>query len=252
MNAAVGTKRVILLGALSAIGEATARLYAGEGARFLLVGRNAERLESVGADLEARGAERCLCWPIDLAETGDPFQTFQKMVDALGGVDYVLVFYGVLGNHEQAERELAEARSIIRTNFSSVAEWCLAAASHLEAQGHGALLVASSVAGDRGRRSNYVYGASKGALTLLVQGIAHRLAPSGARAVAMKLGYVDTPMTDGFRKGGLLWASPEQAASAVRRAAEGHRSIVYAPWFWRWIMLIIRNVPTWLFHRTKL
>ena len=142
MNDAVGTKRVIFLGALSAIGEATARLNAGEGTRFLLAGRNEERLESVAADLEARGAGRCLCWQIDLAEAVNPFQTFQDMVDALGGVDHVLVFYGVLGDQEQAERELAEARSIIKTNFSSVAEWCLAAANHLEAQGHGVLLVA--------------------------------------------------------------------------------------------------------------
>ena len=252
MSVTGGPKRVIILGALSAIGEMTARLYAGEGAHLLLAGRNAERLESVASDLKARGAGRCLGWPIDLAKIADPFQTFQEMVDALGGADDVLLFYGVLGDQERAERDVAEARTIIKVNFSSAAEWSLAAAGHLEAQGHGALVVVSSVAGDRGRRSNYVYGASKGALTLLVQGIAHRLAPSAARAVVMKLGYVDTPMTDGFAKRGLLWASPEQVALSIRRAAEGRQPMVYAPWFWRWIMLLVRSVPAWIFHRTKL
>lgn len=252
MNSGASPKRVIILGALSAIGEATARLYAEKGSHLLLVARREDRLKQVAAGFEALGAGSCHCWPIDLATTEDPFETFRAMVDELGGADHVLLFYGVLGDQELAERNLGEVRTILAVNFASAVEWCLAAANHLEMQGRGVLLVASSVAGDRGRRSNYVYGASKGALTLLVQGIAHRLAPSGARAVVMKLGFVDTPMTAKFERGGPLWASPAQIARSVWRAAEGRRPIVYAPWFWRWIMFLIRNTPAWLFHKTRL
>ena len=244
--------RVIVLGALSAIGEATTRLHAAEGARLLLVGRSEDRLDQVAADLKARGAADCLCRPLDLAETGDPFAAFDEMVEALGGVDYVYLFYGLLGEQRQAEADLEAARRILRVNFSSAAEWCLAAAGRLEKQGEGVLVVASSVAGDRGRQSNAIYGAAKGGINLLVQGLAHRLAPSGARAVAVKMGLVDTPMTDGFDKGGPLWASPDQVAKTIRRSADGKSPLVYAPWFWRWIMLIIRLVPAGIFHKTKL
>ena len=119
-------------------------------------------------------------------------------------------------------------------------------------QGRGALVAVSSVAGDRGRQSNYAYGAAKGGLALFVQGLAHSLAASNARAVALKPGFVDTPMTEGLKKGGPLWAKPEAIAEAVRRAAERGGPIQYAPGFWRWIMLAIRSAPAFVFHRTRL
>ena len=252
MSGAASGAGVVVLGALSAVGEATARLHAAEGARFLLVGRDETRLVQVAADLKARGAADCLCRSLDLADQADSYAAFDEMAEALGGVDYVYLFYGLLGDQRQAEEELSAARAILKVNFSSAAEWCLAAARRLERQGRGVLLVASSVAGDRGRQSNALYGAAKGGLTLLVQGLAHRLAPSGARAVSVKMGFVDTPMTDGFKKGGPLWASPDQVARAIRRSADGRRPLVYVPWFWRWIMLVIRLVPAPIFHRTKL
>ena len=190
-----GVKQVIILGALSAIGEATARLYAAEGARLVVAGRNETRLRQVGDDLLARGAAECRSWPIDLA-AADAAAEFAKMVQALDDrVDAVLLFYGVLGDQREAERDPAMLRNIIAVNFASAAEWAVAAANQLEKQGGGVLVAVSSVAGDRGRQSNYVYGAAKAGLTTLVEGIAHRLAPSGARAVALKLGTVDTPMT---------------------------------------------------------
>jgi NAD(P)-dependent dehydrogenase (short-subunit alcohol dehydrogenase family) len=117
----------------------------------------------------------------------------------------------------------------------------------------GLIVGLGSVAGDRGRKSNFVYGAAKGGLALALQGMAHRSALAGGpRAMVVKLGFVDTPMTSGFKKGGPLWSSPERAAAAIAGAMERPRAIVYAPWFWRWIALIIRCLPQPLFDKADL
>lgn len=252
-NAAKKARHVIVLGALSAIGEATARLYAKEGARLVLVARNEARLRQVGDDLKIRGAAECLVVSIDLA-TCYATTEFAKMAAALDDrVDAVLLFYGVLGDQREAEKDLAQLRNIIAVNFSSAAAWAVSAANQLEKQKSGVLLAVSSVAGDRGRQSNYIYGAAKAGLTTLIEGIAHQLAPSGAHAVALKLGFVDTPMTAHIKKGGPLWAKPDQIAHIVKAIADKPgKPLVYAPWFWGWIMLIIKWVPTAIFHKTKL
>lgn len=253
MSAATSGQRVIVLGALSGIGEATARLYAADGARLVLAGRKAARLQQVSDDLAARGAAKAAVWPIDLVACTDVAAELDRMRDALGGPpDAVLVFFGTLGNQALAEREPGEAGRIIAANFAAAASWCLAAAALLERQGAGALVVLSSVAGDRGRQSNYVYGAAKAGLSVLVEGIAHRLARTGARAVVVKAGFVDTAMTAHLKRGGPLWAKPEVIARLVKSAAErGRLPVVYAPWFWRFIMLVVRNVPAFIFHKTR-
>jgi NAD(P)-dependent dehydrogenase (short-subunit alcohol dehydrogenase family) len=158
----------------------------------------------------------------------------------------------VLGDQATAEQDPAAARAVFETDFLSAAAWCLAAANHLASRRTGALVVIGSVAGDRGRMSNYIYGAAKGGLGILVQGIAHRLAPTGARAVLIKPGFVDTPMTAGIAPKGILWSRPEAVAAVVKRAAERGGPIVYAPWWWRLVMLVIGLVPARIFHQTKL
>jgi decaprenylphospho-beta-D-erythro-pentofuranosid-2-ulose 2-reductase len=246
--------RVIILGALSAIAEAAARIWASHHAHLLLVGRDSERLETVAADLRLRGA---LVYTIatDLAKPSVD-QAFGAMVDLLQGIDVVLLAYGVLGDQKLAETNNDEAQRIINTNLTSAAGWCLAAANVLEKQGHGTLIVIGSVAGDRGRASNYVYGASKGGMHILIQGIAHRLARTGeARAILIKAGFVDTPMTASIGKQGLLWVKPATIAKViVSLVGKRHlgRVIVYAPWFWRYIMYAIRFMPTSIFQRTSL
>jgi len=246
--------RVVILGATSAMAEAVARIYAQEGAAIALAGRNAERLDIIAADLSVRGAAAVPVFALDLA-TADVGTNFEAMVKALGGVEHVLIFYGVLGDQQQAEGDLALAEEWLRVNFTSAALWSLAAAQRLERQGYGSLVVVGSVAGDRGRQSNYVYGAAKAGLATLVQGIAHRFALKrgrALRAVVVKPGFVDTPMTDGLKKGGLLWATPETVAVIIRKAADRGGPIVYAPWFWRPILWIIRFFPSALFHRLPL
>ena len=245
--------KVIILGATSAIAEATARLYAGEGAELLLVARQPERLAAIAADLKLRDAARVETAVRDLAEDGDVAEAFAGFIAALGGVDHVLLAYGVLGDQKAAERDPDEARASLRVNFASAAAWVLVAAEVLERQGHGSLVVLGSVAGDRGRRANFVYGAAKAGLATLAEGVAHRFASSGPRAVIVKPGPVTTPMTEGFAsRKGLLWATPEAVAQIVRRAADRGGPVVYAPWFWRWIMLVIRLLPTRVFNRLEI
>jgi short-subunit dehydrogenase len=244
-------KRVVVLGAASAIAERAARLWAAEGARLGLVGRNADRLEVVASDLRARGAATAETLVADCASE-NAAASLDEVAERLGGVDVVLLAYGVLGDQSELERDPVAAAKLLNTNFVSAAAWCLAAANRFERQRSGALVVIGSVAGDRGRASNYIYGASKAGLGVLVQGLAHRLAKSGARAVLIKPGLVDTPMTAHLARKGALWAEPEAVGQAIVKAADKGGPIAYTPFYWRGIMAIIRGVPAPIFHRTEL
>lgn len=249
----MSSKTIVVLGALSAIGEATARIHAARGDRLVLAGRNGERLERLKSDLLVRGAAGCETVSLDLATETDAAARLAAMTPEGGTMDAVYLFYGLLGDQRRDERDLDEARKILDVNFTSAAAWCLAAANRLEAQDSGVLIAISSVAGDRGRQSNYIYGAAKAGMTTLVQGLAHRLAKGKARAVAVKLGFVDTPMTAHIDKGGPLWAKPDQIAQALVSICDKPGApVVYLPWFWRPIMTIVKSVPASIFHRTKL
>jgi decaprenylphospho-beta-D-erythro-pentofuranosid-2-ulose 2-reductase len=246
-------RKIIILGALSAIAEAAARKWAEQGAHLLLAGRDRERIEEVAADLRIRGGLADI-YEADLASI-DAERSFAEMIKQLDGVDVVLLAYGVLGDQSLAEANPVEASRILTTDFTSAAAWCLAVANVLEERRRGVLIVIGSVAGDRGRRSNYVYGAAKGGLGILVQGIAHRLASSAARAVVVKPGFVDTPMTAAITKKGLLWAKPQKIAEIIVQASlpDARMSrVIYAPFFWRWIMYVVRFMPDFIFHRTQL
>ncbi len=245
--------KVIIFGALSGIAREVSRIYAQKNAHLLLVGRNEERLRQEADDLLVRGAETCKIWPLDLA-TSDKQIEFPKMLEALGGnIDYIYITYGFLGDQYKSEKNIDLARDVLKVNFQSAAEWCLLSANLIEEQNHGALIVLSSVAGDRGRQSNYIYGAAKSGLSTLMQGISHRLATSQAKAILIKLGFVDTPMTAHIEKKGALWSQPEEIAKLLVKSAENtSKPIIYMPWYWKYILLIIRSLPSFVFHKTKL
>jgi short-subunit dehydrogenase len=245
------SRRIAILGAASAIAEAAARLWAAGGARLALVGRDADRLRVIAADLRARGAAMAEPVAADCAVSNADAE-FERIAELLGGLDIVLLAYGVLGDQARLERDPAAAAALLQTNFVSAAAWCLAAANRFERQRSGSLVVIGSVAGDRGRASNYVYGASKAGLGVLVEGIAHRLAKSGARAILIKPGFVDTPMTAHMPGKGFLWAQPGTVAETIVKAADRGGPVVYAPFFWRPIMSVVRNVPSRILHRTNL
>jgi len=247
-------RRAVILGATSAMAEQTARLLAAEGARLSLVARDPHRLEAICADLTTRGAGCAIPHACDLADVENPDSLLGTLAASIGGLDAVLIFYGVLGDQQQAEHETQHLRHIVRVNFTSAAEWAIAAARALESgdSPNPVLMAIGSVAGDRGRASNYVYGAAKAGLAAIFQGLAHEYGTTRLRVVLVKSGSVITPMTDGFQRKGLTWARPEQMAAIIRKLMDRGGPIAYAPSFWRWIMLVIRSLPHSVMKRLKI
>jgi decaprenylphospho-beta-D-erythro-pentofuranosid-2-ulose 2-reductase len=245
------TKRLLIIGASSAIATAVARRYASEGARIGLLARRQDALDALAADLRVRGAAAVEGAVLDANDV-------ERQAPVLGlawqwweGFDHVLVAHGVLPDQAECERDVAAALASFDTNARSVVALATDLADRFEQQGRGALALISSPAGDRGRKSNYVYGSAKAAVTALASGLRHRLASRGVRVVTILPGFVDTPMTAGVRKGP-LWVTPERVALDIDRALTRGFGAVYVPWFWRWIMLVIRHLPERLFVRTKL
>ena len=243
---------VWILGATSAIAHAYARRKASQGARLLLIGRNEDHLRANAADLAARGAAAASVKVIDLVKTLDWEDIIAGQIAAEGHPDEVLFAYGILGDQSRAERDIAHARDIIETNFTSVAAWLLAMIAKRDPARSLTLAIIGSVAGDRGRASNFVYGSAKGGLDRFVEGLQHEYAASSLCLLRVKPGFVDTPMTAGIAKGGALWASSDKVAADIERAVARRRAVVYTPWFWWPIMMIIRHLPRFVFHRLKI
>jgi len=243
---------VVVLGATSAIAQAYARRRAAAGARFALLGRGEERLDAVAADLIARGAASAQAVVIDLSAIDEIARAVETIHARFGPPREIVVAYGVLGEQAALERDLAAARMALDVNFTSAALWLLAFLRRREAAQPVTCVVIGSVAGDRGRRSNFIYGAAKGGLDIFVQGLAHACAGTPARFVMVKPGFVDTPMTAAFAKGGLLWSSPERVAADMERAVRRGARVVYSPWFWWPIMAVVRRLPWFVFRRLKI
>ena len=242
--------RVLIFGATSAIAQATARRLAQPNVRFHLVARDAAKLEAVRADLATRG---CAAVSVAVADLDD-LERHASLIDAahhaLGGIDAAIVAQGTLSDQAACEADFARTAAEMRTNFIAPASLLAELANRFAARGSGTLVGISSVAGDRARRSNYVYGTAKGALSLFLAGLRARLRDRGVRVITVKPGFVDTPMTARFRKG-ILWASPDRIARGIVRAMESGGGEVYLPWFWRPIMFVIRHLPEAIFVRLK-
>lgn len=242
--------RLLILGATSAIAAETARSYAQSGADLFLTGRDAARLDELRIELTRLGAATVSTAVHDATDLDAHAALLQSAVAALGGIDAALIAYGVLPDQQRANQDVAYAIESFEVNATSTIAWLLRLANYFEGEKRGTLAVISSVAGDRGRASNYVYGAAKSAVNACLDGLRHRLFGTGVAAVTIKPGLVDTPMTAGLPKNA-LFADPERVGRAVRRAIDRRRPVTYAPWFWRPIMAIVRQVPAALFHRTR-
>jgi decaprenylphospho-beta-D-erythro-pentofuranosid-2-ulose 2-reductase len=244
-------RKVLIVGATSAIAEATARRLAMSGDRLFLVARNADRLHAVASNLAVRGADRVVSAVMDALEYQRHPAIIEQAAEALGGLDTVLIAHGTLPDQVACEGFFEHTREAFEVNLLSVLSLLTHTANRFERHGQGTIAVISSVAGDRGRQSNYVYGTAKGALTIFLQGLRHRLHKAGVRVVTIKPGFVDSPMTADFSKG-LLWASPDVVARGLVRALDRGPAEIYLPWFWRWIMLIVRAIPGPIFYRLPL
>ncbi|APV49933.1 short-chain dehydrogenase [Betaproteobacteria bacterium GR16-43] len=244
-------ERIVIFGATSAIAQATARRVAARGVRLHLVARDAAKLEAVRADLAARGATVTAA-VADLDVTTHHAKLLDEAERALGGsIDAALIAQGTLPDQAACERDFTRVEAEIRTNFLGPASLASELANRFEPRGAGCIVAISSVAGDRGRASNYVYGSAKGALSIFLGGLRSRLHASGVHVVTVKPGFVDTPMTAAFKKGA-LWSPPERIARGIVAALEHGGTEVYLPWFWWPILFVIRHLPEAIFVRLKI
>lgn len=254
------TSTSVILGATSALGQAVARRLAGEGHRLILCARDEDKLNAVAADVSVRMGPASVetgtsdlvspvCHVIDFDQLSD----HESLVSAISDADHFWFFYGTLPDQQQCEESWDLTAAAFHTNFTSAASLLTHLANSLEARGHGSLTVVTSVAGDRGRGSNYVYGTAKGALSLFCQGLRNRLASSGVQVLTVKPGFIDTPMTKAIdKKPAILWASADQVAEDIVHAQMRGKDVIYSRWFWRYILLIIRNIPERIFKKLSL
>jgi len=245
-------KRVMIIGATSAIATACARLWAGEGAIFFLVGRNMEKMLALSDDLSVRGAVSVEIFQLDL----NRFQNYSAMLEKgrqfLEKIDVVLIAHGTLPLQQLCEDNPEIIVDEFNTNATSAVVLLATVANYLEKQRYGAVGVITSVAGDRGRPSNYVYGSAKAAVSAFSEGLRGRLFKVGVTLTDIRPGFVNTPMTRGLRLPSVLVVQPEQIAGKIIRGIEAGKSVLYVPGFWSVIMFMIRSIPRPLFKRINL
>jgi decaprenylphospho-beta-D-erythro-pentofuranosid-2-ulose 2-reductase len=245
-------RKIIILGSTSAIAVAVQRQLARRGCELLLIARSPLRLAALQADLLVRGARQVLTYAADLSSVAQHESVFEFTCGAFPDFDTVLLAYGSMHNQKESETSVAVLLEELQVDFVSAAAILTLFAAEFERRRTGCIAAITSVAGDRGRRSNYVYGSAKGGLSLFLQGLRSRLYPVGVRVVTIKPGPVQTPMTDHLRNAA-HFADPQQVARDIVRSLE-HRSpdVLYTPGIWRYVMTAVRLIPETIFKRLPL
>jgi short-subunit dehydrogenase len=242
--------RLLVLGANSDIAHALARLFARrERAELVLASRDMQRLEKKARDVSVRTGVRAEAVFFDACDF-DSHEGFYGAIDPKP--DGVVLAFGEFADQAAAQKDFRLARRIIESNFTAAAAILSVIAADFEARGHGFIIGIGSVAGLRGRQSNYIYGAAKAGLNVFLAGLRHRLFRRGVQVMTVLPGFVRTKMTENLDLPQRLVVEPEAAAEAIYRGWKKKRPVVYAPGFWRWIMLIIRSLPEAVFNRTRL
>lgn len=240
---------VLILGARSDIGRAVAHRFAAEGHPIQLAARHAQALEADRADLEIRYRVAVSLHEFDALVT----EKHAGFVEALPALpDIAVCVVGLMGQQDESERNGAAAARVIRSNHEGPASILAELANRFEARGRGTLVGVSSVAGDRGRASNYVYGSAKAGFSAFLSGLRNRLAKRGVHVVTVLPGFVATQMTEGMELPPRLTAQPEEVAKAIFIAVARRRDIVYVRPVWRFVMMIVRGIPEWIFKRTRI
>lgn len=244
-------KTVLIVGATSDIALACAKEFAQNGFQLVLAGRRTDFLQKKAEEISSQHAVQVKVEHFDALDFASHPEFFQRAVKAFGALDGILVAHGYLGEQKKAETDWQEARKILDTNFTSAVSVLNLAANYFEEKKSGWICCISSVAGDRGRQSNYLYGSAKGGLSLYLQGLRNRLGKAGVHVLTVKPGFVATKMTAGM-DGMFLVAQPANIARGIYRAIQRGRNVVYLPWFWRGIMCIIKSIPEFVFKRLSL
>jgi decaprenylphospho-beta-D-erythro-pentofuranosid-2-ulose 2-reductase len=246
-----GPKKILVLGATSGIAEATCRIWAKQGARLFLVARNADKLAAVAADLKTRGASYVDTAVADLDDTTQHPTLLAHAINSLTGMDVAYLAHGILGEQPQAELEFAHAAQILHTNFVAPVSMLTWLANYCVQRHAGVLAVISSVAGDRGRKSNYLYGSSKAGLSAFLGGLRNRVDREGVTVLTIKPGPTKTAMTSGM-KGSEKFADVNKVAETIVAAVDKKRDSLYVPFQWQPIMFVIRNIPESVFKKLNL
>lgn len=245
-------KKILIIGATSAIASSCARKWLDADCVFFLVGRNKEKLNSVADDLLARGAKSVSCFIMDAMDYSRHESMLTECISVLQSIDIALIAQGTLPKQSDCEHNVVYAVREFDNNATSVIALLTILAKQFETQGFGSIAVISSVAGDRGRPSNYLYGAAKGAVSIYCDGLRARLYKSGVHVITIKPGFVDTPMTHGLALPAALVAKPDDVAASIVKGVAKKKNILYAPFFWSLIMLVIKTIPTFIFKRMGL
>jgi len=241
---------LLVLGANSDVAHAVSKTFAkNERASLYLASRNMKALEKKAQDLRMRFGVVANPLFFDAADETSRSGFYESLDPKPDGV--VLAF-GYLGDQEKAQASHDEAQKIIDTNFTHAAAILEVISADFEKRGHGFIIGISSVASNRGRKSNYVYGAAKGALSVYLSGLRNRLAGHGVSVMTVLPGFIRTKMTEGMDLPGALTATPDEVAEDIYAAFRKNKSIVYTKWFWKWIMAIIQSIPEPLFKRMSL
>lgn len=242
---------VLILGATSPIATAVARVYAARNEAICVAARDLEEARAIASDLSIRSGKPASAFAFD-ARDFDAHQALIEQVEAAHGpITIALLAFGAMGDQQASEEDFEQAQAVIEINYTGAVSVCEQLAARMAERKSGTIIGIASVAGDRGRASNYIYGSAKGAFALYLQGLRNRLAAEGVNVLTVKLGFVDTRMTFEL-KTAIPIANPQDAANAIVRAADRGVEVLYYPLFWKGIMTVIKAIPEKVFKRLSL
>lgn len=244
-------KNIYVFGATSKIAEETIKNYAKDNACFYLVGRDLSKIEIVKKDLIARGAEKVCIETCDALDWGKHQTTIENADRELGQLDLILIAHGTLPDNEGIRNNHIKVIEEFNINCTSIISLCTLASTYFEKKCKGTIAVISSVAGERGRQSNFIYGSAKSGVSAYLQGLRNRLYPIGIKVITIKPGMVDTPMTAKMKKG-LLFANPTTVGKQIYKGINIGRDIMFVPGYWKYIMYVIKSIPESIFKKLKL
>ena len=240
---------VLLLGAASDIAVSLARKFGSSGYAVQLAARNVSRLQTLQLDISIRYNVACTLHEFDAAQPATHAAFFSSLP---ARPDVCISVFGYLGDQTAAESDWEECSRILGVNYVGAVSILNIAAEHYAAAGNGIIVGISSVAGERGRRSNYLYGSAKAGFTAYLSGLRNRLCEKGVHVLTVKPGFVDTKMTENLPLPPLLTATPDAVATAIYSAVLKKKNVLYVKWFWRWIMFTIKCIPEPVFKKMKL
>jgi len=245
-------KKILIIGATSTIATSCAKIWAKEDATFYLVGRNEDKLTQTADNLMVMGAKEIYKYVADLNQLDLHQDIIGDAFNKLGTIDIILLAQGTLPDQNACEQDVGLTLKEFSNNGLNTISMLTLLANKMEKQKFGTIAIISSVAGDRGRGSNYLYGSAKAAITTFCEGLRVRLFKSGVNVLTIKPGFVDTAMTKDLSLPKLLLASPEKVAADIAQAIEKQKNSIYTPWFWWGIMIIIKSIPVSIFKKLKL